>query len=217
MKYLRKFEAYEMFPSDVDPDENYLKNNIKRIDYLKVCIAMYSSFEKDDGKHIEISKCEMYVVPNEEVENGKLFYIQDPYSSRNSVGKPFFGKFKKGEIEFSGVKESILDGKNRFPFSLHGKNDGAQFAIIGFEQDSHKRIAELIGDQFKIRSGAISKLPGIWGKDIKRKSDGGLFHQSTRDESLEYTWDLDFPEKEEDFDEAFSSVNKFAVPTFEKN
>jgi hypothetical protein len=177
---------------------------------------MYSSFERDDAKHIEISNCEMYVVPNEEVENGKLFYIQNPYSSRNSVGKPFFGKFKKGEIEFSGVKESILDGKNRFPFSLHGKNDGAQFAIVGFGQDGHKKIAELIGNQFKIRSGSISKLPGIWGKDIKQKSDGGLFHEAG-DERLEYTWELDFPETEEEFDEAFDFVNKFAVPTFVKN
>jgi hypothetical protein len=25
MKYLKTFEGYEMFPSDVDPDENYLK------------------------------------------------------------------------------------------------------------------------------------------------------------------------------------------------
>lgn len=207
MKYLKRFEVYESL-------------DLRGLDYIKVCIAMFAP--KEYYKVIGISICEMYLFQDEKVENGKLFYTQDPRET-SIVGKPFFGTLKNGEIEFSGVRESLLDGKNE----LWGDKgltcedryqDEAQFAIIGFDEDGHKKIAELIGDQFKIRSGSESKTPGIWGKNIKHPlfEESGNIVSGAR-EQMRYSWDLDFPEKEEEFDEALSFVNKFAVPTFKKN
>lgn len=192
MKYLKTFEAYDL--RDLP-------------DYINVCIAMFAP--KEYYKIINISICEMCLKSSYD----KLeFYTQDPEQTSN-VGKPFFGTIKNGDLDFSGVRESLLDGKN-WLYRDKGLTCEAeyqkevQFAIVGFDEDGYKQIQKLIGDQFKIRSESISRTPGIWGKDIKHP----LFNQ--RAESLLYSWDLDFPEKEEEFGEAFSFVNKFAVPTF---
>jgi hypothetical protein len=197
MKYLKTFESYDL----------------RGFESINVCIAMFAP--KEYYQMIHISICEMHVF---EEDNDKLkFYTRDPRET-SQVGKPFFGTIKNGEIEFSGVTESLLDGKNWiFKDKLisidsveEEYRDKVQFAIVGFDQYSHKQIAELIGNQFKIRSGSISKLPGIWDKDIKP----GLFKKWRAGETLTYSWDLDFPEKEQEFNEAFDFVNKFAVPTF---
>jgi hypothetical protein len=203
MKYLKTFEAYDL----------------RGFESINVCIAMF--VPKEGVKIINIAICEMYV--RSQYPGGKdtlEFWIRNPLET-STLGKPFFGTIKNGEIEFSGVTESLLDSENyifknkRIGIEAIGEEyrDKVQSAIVGFDQDSHKQIAELIGNQFKIRSGSDSKIPGIWGKDIKP----GLFKEWKAGEILEYSWDLDFPETEEKFDKAFDFVNKFAVPTFVKN
>jgi hypothetical protein len=203
MKYLKTFEAYDL----------------RGFESINVCIAMFAP--KEHYNIINISICEMYVRSQYPGDKDTLeFWIRNP-SETSTVGKPFFGTIKNGEIEFSGVTESLLDAENYiFKNKLisidsieEEYRDKVQSAIVGFNQDSHKQIAELIGNQFKIRSGSISKIPGIWGKDIKP----GLFKEWKAGETLTYSWDSDFPEKEAEFDKAFDFVNKFAVPTFVKN